>query len=110
MTPDAEKRSRRNLLTGFGLAAVLTIIPFVVVLSGLLPSPAAYAVIALSALIQVLVHLRYFFRLERMAAARESIAVLAFATVLILIMTGGSLWIMFDLHHRMMPPPMTDLP
>jgi cytochrome o ubiquinol oxidase operon protein cyoD len=45
-----------------------------------------------------------------MAAARESIAVLAFATVLILIMTGGSLWIMFDLHHRMMPPPMTDLP
>lgn len=110
MTPDAEKRSRRNLLTGFGLAAVLTIIPFAVVVNGLLPSPAAYAVIALSALIQVPVHLRYFFRLERMAAARESIAVLAFATVLILIMTGGSLWIMFDLHHRMMPPPMTDLP
>jgi cytochrome o ubiquinol oxidase operon protein cyoD len=27
---------------------------------------------------------------------------LAFALVLIFIMVGGSLWIMFDLYHRMM--------
>lgn len=109
MTPDSTKRSCRDLFIGFGLAVVLTVIPFAAVISGRLSSTAAYAVIALCALIQVLVHLRYFFRLERMAAARDSIAVLAFATVLILIMTAGSLWIMFDLHHRMMPPPMTEL-
>ena len=110
MTPDSTKRSRRDLFIGFGLAVVLTVIPFAAVISGRLSSQAAYGVIAFCAVVQVLVHLRYFFRLERMAAARDSIAVLAFATVLILIMTAGSLWIMFDLHHRMMPTPVTALP
>jgi cytochrome o ubiquinol oxidase operon protein cyoD len=110
MTPDASKRPHRDLLTGFGLAVGLTVIPFAVVISGMLSSRTAYAVIAFCALVQVLVHLRYFFRLDRMTAARESLAALAFAGVLILIMVSGSLWIMFDLHHRMMPPASTVLP
>ncbi len=84
--------------------------PFAVAVSGILSSRAAYAVISVCALVQVLVHLRYLFRLDRMAAARESLAVLAFAAVLILIMVSGSLWIMFDLHHRMMPPATVVLP
>ena len=109
MTTEATKRSRRDLLIGFGLAVVLTVIPFAAMISGRLSSQAAYGVIAFCALVQVLVHLRYFFRLDRMAAARESLAVLAFAAVLILIMVSGSLWIMFDLHHRMMPPAVTVL-
>jgi cytochrome o ubiquinol oxidase operon protein cyoD len=33
---------------------------------------------------------------------RENLLALCFAAVLICIMIGGSLWIMFDLHRRMM--------
>jgi cytochrome o ubiquinol oxidase operon protein cyoD len=33
---------------------------------------------------------------------KENLIALAFAAVLIFIMVGGSLWIMFDLYHRMM--------
>ena len=93
----------RMLLTGFGLALVLTATPFAIVLTGVLSGTTAYVAIAGLALIQVLVHLRFFLRLDRMASSRESIAVLAFAAVLILIMICGSLWIMFDLHRRMLP-------
>ena len=32
---------------------------------------------------------------------RENLLAIAFAAILIVIMVGGSFWIMMDLHHRM---------
>jgi cytochrome o ubiquinol oxidase subunit IV len=91
----------RTYLTGFALALVLTVIPFGLVAFGTLPRGATLAVIAAAALIQVLVHLRYFLHLDLSTTPRENILAIAFAVVLIAIMVGGSLWIMFDLHYRM---------
>jgi cytochrome o ubiquinol oxidase operon protein cyoD len=64
---------------------------------------AAVAVIAVAAVLQILVHLRFFLRLDAAEAPRETLLALGFAGLLIVIMVGGSLWIMFDLHQRMMP-------
>ncbi len=36
--------------------------------------------------------------------SHPELPVLTFAAILIFIMIGGSLWIMFDLHDRMMSP------
>ncbi|XYK81753.1 MAG: cytochrome o ubiquinol oxidase subunit IV [Labrenzia sp.] len=101
-TDHTEHRSLGTYLTGFALAIVLTAIPFGLVWTGALTGPAVYGVIAAAAVIQVLVHLVFFLHLNFRSTPGENLFFLAFAAVLICIMVGGSLWIMFDLHHRMM--------
>lgn len=92
----------RAYAIGLALALGLTAVPFGVVHFGLLPRGPALAVIAAAAVLQILVHLRYFLRLGLTETPREHLLALAFAVVLVGIMVGGSLWIMLDLHHRMM--------
>lgn len=98
----SEHRSLGSYLTGFALAVVLTAIPFALVWSGALSGPSVYGVIAVAAVLQVIVHLVFFLHLNLSSTPAENLFFLAFAAVLIFIMVGGSLWIMFDLHHRMM--------
>ncbi|WP_306146260.1 cytochrome o ubiquinol oxidase subunit IV [Roseibium sp. MMSF_3412] len=96
------ERSLSTYLTGFALAVVLTAIPFALVWGGLLTGPAVYVVIAVAAVIQVVVHLVFFLHMNFKSTPGENLFFLGFAAVLICIMVGGSLWIMMDLHHRMM--------
>ncbi|TYC56366.1 cytochrome o ubiquinol oxidase subunit IV [Rhodobacterales bacterium] len=98
----SEERVQTTYLTGFALAVVLTAIPFVLVWTGWLTGPAVYVVIAAAAVIQVLVHLVFFLHINLKSTPGENLFFLCFAAVLLFIMVGGSLWIMFDLHHRMM--------
>lgn len=94
------QRSARTYLIGFALALVLTAIPFALVATGGLSGIAIFLVIAASALVQVVVHLRFFLHLGFASTPRENLLALAFAAVLIGLMIGGSLWIMFDLDYR----------
>jgi cytochrome o ubiquinol oxidase subunit IV len=98
----ANLRSPRSYLTGLALALILTAIPFAVVSFGWLNRTSALLVIAAAAVVQILVHLRYFLHLDFTHTPRENLLALCFAAILVGIMIGGSLWIMFDLHHRMM--------
>lgn len=91
---------RRSYLVGFVLALVLTVIPFATVYWKLLSATASIAVIALAAIVQIVVQLRYFLHIDFKQAPRENLVALLFAGFLILVMVGGSLWIMFDLHYR----------
>ena len=96
------ERSVRPYLIGLAAAVVLTAIPFILVAMGALPKLTTLAVIAVAAVVQILVHLRFFLGLGFDSTPRENLIALAFAAVLIFIMVGGSLWIMFDLYYRMM--------
>ena len=91
----------RTYLIGFVLAVVLTAIPFYVVITHALPPQRALMLIAGAALLQVLVHLRFFLHLNFTTTPRENLLAIVFTAVLIFIMVGGSFWIMFDLHQRM---------
>jgi len=93
----------RSYLTGLALALLLTVIPFALVWYKPLPSGMTLVLIAVLAIIQILIHLRCFLHLDLTTTPRENLLAFCFAAVLIFIMVGGSLWIMFDLHHRMMP-------
>jgi len=93
---------RRSYLFGFALAIILTMIPFGVVAFGLVSKPAAIFIIAGTAIFQVFVHLRFFLHMKPGLMPRENFMAIGFAAVLILIMIGGTLWIMLDLHYRMM--------
>jgi cytochrome o ubiquinol oxidase operon protein cyoD len=71
------------------------------VATGALAPMATLVVIALLAIVQILVHLRYFLHLDLRSSPPENLLAIAFAAILIFIMVGGSLWIMLDLRARM---------
>jgi cytochrome o ubiquinol oxidase operon protein cyoD len=96
------ERSAKPYLVGLALAAVLTAIPFALVATHALPRFATLVVIAVAALLQIGVHLRFFLHIGVRSTPRENLVAMAFAAVLILFMVGGTLWIMVDLHYRMM--------
>jgi cytochrome o ubiquinol oxidase subunit IV len=58
-------------------------------------------VIGIAAILQILVHLRFFLHLNFTSTPKENLLAIVFTAVLIFIMVGGSFWIMFDLHTRM---------
>jgi cytochrome o ubiquinol oxidase operon protein cyoD len=91
----------RSYLIGFVLAVVLTAIPFYVVITHALPPQRTLLLIAGAAILQVLVHLRFFLHLNFTTTPKENLLAIVFTAVLIFIMVGGSFWIMFDLHQRM---------
>lgn len=96
------ERSIRPYLIGLGLALLLTAIPFALVITGAASRSTTLVVIAVAAVLQVLVHLRFFLHISFSSTPRENLIALAFAAVLICIMLGGSFSIMFDLYRRMM--------
>jgi heme/copper-type cytochrome/quinol oxidase subunit 4 len=63
---------QRPYVTGFALALVLTGIPFGLVVADLLPRFATLVVIALLALVQVMVHLRFFLHIDLPSTPREN--------------------------------------
>jgi cytochrome o ubiquinol oxidase operon protein cyoD len=92
-----------SYLVGLVLALVLTAIPFALVVDGSLERTQTLIVIAVAAVLQVLVHLRWFLHLDLTRTPRENVVAIAFAAILIVLMVGGSYWIMIDLDHRMAP-------
>jgi cytochrome o ubiquinol oxidase operon protein cyoD len=93
--------TRASYIVGFVLAVVLTAIPFALVASQTLSRTQTILVIAAAAVLQILVHLRFFLHLSFARSARENLFAVAFTAVLIFLMVGGSIWVMLDLHMRM---------
>ena len=92
----------RSYLTGFALAVVLTVIPFgLVVTGGALPRSLIISGIFLAAITQVLVHLYYFLHLNGSPRERWNLLVILFTTLILVILAGGTVWIMVNLHHQM---------
>jgi cytochrome o ubiquinol oxidase operon protein cyoD len=55
------------------------------------------------ACVQFAVQIAFFLHLSKEHAARERLVILACTTVIVLILTTGSIWIMLSLDNRMMP-------
>jgi cytochrome o ubiquinol oxidase operon protein cyoD len=79
----------------------LTAIPFAVVAKHYMTPANSLLVIAITAVLQVLVHLRFFLHLRFTTSPRENLLAIVFTGVLLFLMLGGSFWIMFDLYRRM---------
>ena len=60
------------------------------------------AIVLLTAVIQVVVHLVYFLHMDRSPEQRNSVAALIFSALVIVLLVGLSLWIMFSIHAEMM--------
>ena len=94
---------RLSYLSGFGLAIVLTGIPFALVATGALGRTATLWAIGVAAFAQVVVHFRFFLHIDLSRQKREDLQLILFTALILLLMCGGTLWILFDLYGRMAP-------
>ena len=90
--------SVRGYLTGFLLALALTLVPFIMVMHGGFATSTLMLVIFTAAVVQVLVHLRYFLHLHFRHEQRWEVFSFVFTAVIVGILISGSIWIMHSLH------------
>lgn len=96
--------SFRSYLTGFILAAILTAIPFWLVMGNVLENKTVTGVvIMLFAAAQIVVHMVYFLHMNSRAEGGWTMMALIFTIAIIFIAVSGSLWIMYHLNTNMMP-------
>ena len=96
--------SFKDYLIGFALAAVLTAIPFWIVMYDVFRNPRVGAVVILIfAFVQIVVHMVYFLHMNTKSEGGWTVLALIFTAVLVVITLSGSLWVMEHLDYNMMP-------
>lgn len=96
--------TRRGYLIGFGLSALLTAVPFWLVMTGALQSAQATALWVVGlAFVQIVVHTLCFLHVNTRAEGGWTLLALMFTVVMVAIVISGSLWIMYHLNANMMP-------
>jgi cytochrome o ubiquinol oxidase operon protein cyoD len=101
MSSVEQPASAKGYWIGYVLALVLTAAAFALVVTNAMPRLETLIAIAVLAVIQTVVHLRFFLHINTKSTPVEMLVSGLFALVLVLIMIGGSLWIMTDLDARM---------
>ena len=97
-----QKPRLADYFTGFLLAIVLTAVPFWVVASGEGSKASSMVIIAVCAVAQMAVQLRYFMHYLTRRVPIEASVALAMAVLMGSVIIGGAIWVMYDLNYRMM--------
>lgn len=97
--PLKRRGTTNRYLVGFVLASVLTAIPFGLVAASAMRPRQIFIVIGAAAITQLIVHLRYFLHIDLNRSSQNKLIALCFS-ILLLILVGGTLWIMFELNNR----------
>ncbi|WP_193142779.1 MULTISPECIES: cytochrome o ubiquinol oxidase subunit IV [unclassified Meridianimarinicoccus] len=100
--PPDFKKERRAYLVGFVIALGLTLLPFWAVAAPWASRSLIIWAIAVCAVIQILAQFRYFLHINLSRQKREDLQLILFATLIVIIMMAGTIWIMANLAMRMM--------
>lgn len=95
--------SLQGYLIGFGLAVLLTGMSFVVAGTSLVWAPSIPVALFVLAIAQMGVHLVFFLHITTGPDGINNVMALAFGVLIVLLLIGGSLWIMAHLNHNMLP-------
>jgi cytochrome o ubiquinol oxidase subunit IV len=90
-------------LTGLGLAVLLTATSFFVAGTDLVWQPSIPVALVVLAIAQMGVHLVFFLHITTGPDNTNNVLALAFGVLIVVLVVGGSLWIMANLNHNMMP-------
>lgn len=100
----AHHGSLRGYLTGFVLAAILTVIPFWLVMGHVIESRELTIFLVLAfAVVQIFVHIVYFLHLDTRSEGGWNMLAFIFSAVLVIIVLGASIWVMYTENQLMMP-------
>jgi cytochrome o ubiquinol oxidase operon protein cyoD len=104
---DAGQGTIRSYTTGFILSLVLTAATYSLVQLHLSHNDFSHLFIMVAiftlAIIQLFVQLIFFLHLGRESRPRWNLMVMLLALMVVIILVGGSLWIMYNLNTRMTP-------
>ena len=89
-------------LVGYGFALLLTGVAFALVHWHWTRPTTALAIVFALGLVQMVVHFRCFLHVTLSGPARDDLQLIAFSTLIILLMVGGTLVVLFNLRMRMM--------
>ena len=96
--------SLRGYLTGFVLAAILTVIPFWLVMGHVIANkPLLILAILALAVVQIFVHIVFFLHLDTRSESGWNMMTFIFTAVLVIIVLGASIWVMYAENANMMP-------
>jgi cytochrome o ubiquinol oxidase subunit IV len=98
-----ERKDFQSYVWGIGLGLFLTLVPFALVRWVGIPRFPLLIVIGAFALVQMIVHFRFFLHIS-FRQERENLQLILFSTLLLIIMVGGTIWIMGSLALRMALP------
>lgn len=90
-------------VVGLGLAILLTITSFFVAGTDLVWQPSIPVALVVLAIAQMGVHLVFFLHITTGADNTNNVLALGFGLLIVFLVIGGSLWIMSNLNHNMMP-------
>jgi cytochrome o ubiquinol oxidase operon protein cyoD len=90
-------------LVGLGLAILLTATSFFIAGTNLVWQPSIPVAIIVLAIAQMGVHLVFFLHITTGPDNTNNVLALAFGVLIVFLVIGGSLWIMSNLNHNMMP-------
>jgi cytochrome o ubiquinol oxidase operon protein cyoD len=91
----------RSYCVGGILALALTALAFWLVIFEILPEFERLVAISVLAVAQIIVHFRYFLHIS-WYSHRDELQLVLFTGLILFLMVGGTIWILFNLHERMM--------
>jgi cytochrome o ubiquinol oxidase operon protein cyoD len=94
-------RELRGYLLGYGLAIALTLAPFGLVDWRVLPQHGLFLAIGACALVQVIVHFRFFLHIDPPRQNVDDLHLILFSGLLLFFMIAGTIWILSSLAVRM---------
>ena len=101
---DGGHGSFRGYVTGFVLSAILTAIPFWLVMADVLHDNRLTGIVVMAfAVVQIVVHMVYFLHMNTKSESGWTFMALIFTLTLVIITLIGSLWVMYHLNNNMMP-------
>jgi cytochrome o ubiquinol oxidase operon protein cyoD len=100
---EEERRDFRSYAWGITLALLLTLVPFALVHWVGVATFTLLIIIGAFALVQMIVHFRFFLHIS-FSEKREDLQLILFSTLVLIIMVGGTVWIMGSLALRMAMP------
>ena len=90
-------------MLGFVLSVALTAASFYVVSTDLIWGPAIPVALVVLAVAQIGVHLVFFLHITTAPDNTNNVLALAFGVLIVVLIIGGSMWIMDNLNRNMMP-------
>lgn len=100
--PSTQKHgSPRPYIIGFLLSVLCTLVPYQLVVNETLKGTALLAALLGFAVVQLVIQLMFFLHLGREKKPRFNLFFLVSTLVIILVVVGGSIWIMNHLHYNM---------
>lgn len=90
-------------LIGLGLSVVLTAISFFIAGTDLVWQPSIPVALTVLAIAQMGVHIVFFLHITTGPDNTNNVMALAFGLLIVFLVIGGSLWIMSEMNHNMMP-------